>query len=125
MSQTIYDVTVTKCGGEAQDLLGGGMAVLFGPDAPEFLQDIVFAHTRGELRRTPKAGDCLDVDGRQFRVTKVGDVVAKNLGELGHCTICFGPVGDAGSLPGSLQVEPAEPPAIEVGTRIRLMGKAE
>lgn len=120
MRQTIYDVTVTRCGAEALEMLKVGMAVLFGPETPEFLADIVFQHTGGKLTRAPRPGDVLEVDGKAYRVSKVGEVVEKNLGELGHSTVCFGDAGDAGSLPGSIQVDANSAPAIHVGTRIRI-----
>lgn len=124
MSKTIYDVTVTACGNEAREMLKGGMAVIFGPETPDFLADIVFAHTKGELVQPVRPGDTLEVGDHNFTVTKVGDVVQKNLGELGHCTICFGDIGDAGDLPGSIQVDAGEAPAIDTGTRIRFVSAA-
>ncbi|WP_165212155.1 PTS glucitol/sorbitol transporter subunit IIA [Streptococcus tangpeifui] len=100
----IFETKVLEVGPEAQGMIDGAdMMILFGEGAPQDLAEYCFTIDNKHLTGPIKVGGRLVVDGEDFPITSVGEVVEKNLVNLGHITIAFD--GDReGSLPGTLHV---------------------
>ena len=60
------------------------------------------------------------IDGKEFAIVKVGDVANENLKNLGHVTYNFNGK-DAECLPGTICVEKAELPALDIGSTIAIV----
>jgi PTS system glucitol/sorbitol-specific IIA component len=95
------------------------MLIFFGDDAPETLADYCY-----NIQLTPStdeitAGMTFSFDDQLYKITAVGDVVKKNLDDLGHITLRFDGSKTA-ELPGTLYVEEKEMPTITVGTKIAI-----
>ena len=59
-------------------------------------------------------------DGKEYKIVKVGDVANENLANLGHVTYSFNGE-DAECLPGTICVEKAEIPALDIGSTIAIV----
>mgnify|MGYP001165989820 CR=1 FL=1 len=115
----IYETEVTNIGPEAEMFQAENMLIFFGDEAPETLADycynIVLKNSTGEI--TP--GMTFTFDDQSYKITAVGDVVKKNLDDLGHITLRFDGSTEA-ELPGTLYVEDKPMPTIQVGTKISI-----
>ncbi|SJZ74648.1 PTS system, glucitol/sorbitol-specific IIA component [Pilibacter termitis] len=115
----LFETTITAIGIEAEKLAEENMVILFGDEAPDFLADycykIILKNLEGEIH----AGMTLQIANVPYEIMAVGDVVVKNLNELGHITIKLDGSTNA-ELPGTLYVEEKELPEITVGTTIAI-----
>lgn len=115
----IYSTTVTNLGPGAGDFLEEKMIILFKGDAPAELAEFCILHEENDLAGTVQSGDTLHLGEHSFTITAVGSAVDKNLEALGHITIKAD--GSAESdLPGTLNIEEAELPAIHAGDKIQI-----
>lgn len=116
----IFETKVLEVGPEAQGMIDGAdMMILFGEGAPQDLAEYCFMIDNKNLTGSIKVGGRLVVDGKTFPITSVGEVVEKNLVNLGHITISFD--GDKeGSLPGTLHVSAPDKVQLRSGSIIQL-----
>ncbi|AWN19675.1 PTS glucitol/sorbitol transporter subunit IIA [Streptococcus sobrinus] len=116
----IFETKVLVVGPEAQEMIDGAdMMILFGEGAPQDLAEYCFMIDNKDLTGPIQVGGHLVVDGQAFPITSVGDVVEKNLINLGHITISFD--GDSeGSLPGTLHVSAPDKIQLSQGSLIQL-----
>lgn len=115
----IFQTQVKEIGLEAEMLKEEHMMVLFGEDAPPMLAEFCY---NIELHKSTAAiieGMELIVDDTHYLVTAVGNLVRKNLDDLGHISIKFDGATVA-ELPGTLYVEAKELPDIKVGSVIMI-----
>ena len=61
----------------------------------------------------------LEIDGKEYKILVTGHVMQKNLEALGHISIQFSGAEDC--LPGSMVVEEAEVPVLQIGSVIRIL----
>ncbi|GAA2912873.1 PTS glucitol/sorbitol transporter subunit IIA [Enterococcus pseudoavium] len=115
----IFETQVTNIGPEAEMFQEEKMLIFFGNDAPATLADycynIQLAASTGEITK----GMTFTFDDQAYKITAVGDVVKKNLDDLGHITLRFDGSATA-ELPGTLYVEAKAMPTITVGTKIAI-----
>lgn len=115
----IFETKVTNIGPEAEMFRAENMLIFFGDEAPETLADycynIELKNSVGEIL----PGMTFSFDDQSYQITSVGDVVKKNLDDLGHITLRFDGSAEA-ELPGTLYVEEKEMPVIKVGTKISI-----
>lgn len=116
----IYGTTVAELGSLVTAFMGEKMVILFNENAPAELRDYCVLHKGGELVDTVAAGDTLRYAGADFKVVFVGSEVQKNLKDLGHITIRFNGNAEGESLEGSLYVEDAPIPHIQVGDTVEI-----
>lgn len=117
---TIYHTKVVNIGSQANLFKEENMMILFGTAAPADLADYCFNIELTTVNGTIATGDTLSFDHQDYKVTAVGNVVLKNLKDLGHITIKF----DGSSNPtlgGTLHVEDKAFPDITVGTEITIV----
>lgn len=115
----IFETQVTNIGPEAEMFQQEKMLIFFGDDAPETLADYCY-----NIQLTPStneitAGMTFSFDDQPYTITAVGDVVKKNLDDLGHITLRFDG-SETAELPGTLYVEEKTMPIITVGTKIAI-----
>ncbi|HZA46522.1 MAG TPA: PTS glucitol/sorbitol transporter subunit IIA [Rubrobacter sp.] len=114
----IYMTEVTNVGPEVEELLEeAGTLVLFEEGAPPELAEMSVLHLRSESREDPpEVGDMMVIDGREFRITAVGDSAWKNMLKLGHASFKFNGAEEV-ELPGEICLE--EPGSGDIGESIR------
>lgn len=116
---SVFETEVTNIGPEAELFKEEKMLILFGDNAPEGLAEycynIVMAKSNEDI--TPEMS--LTFDDTSYQITAVGNVVDKNLNELGHITVKFTGETEA-EMAGTLYVEKAEMPQLTVGTKIAI-----
>ena len=97
-----------------------GMFILFGDNAPDTLKDYCYTIDVNPIQQEIKAGQKAVIDGKEYNITAVGDVVMQNLGNLGHVTFSFTGETEA-ELPGTIYLEEATVPKLEVGSTIQII----
>jgi PTS system glucitol/sorbitol-specific IIA component len=109
---------VTNVGPEVEELLEeAGTLVLFEEGAPPELAEMSVLHEHSESREDPpEVGDMMVIDGREFRITAVGDSAWKNMLKLGHASFKFNGAEEV-ELPGEICLE--EPGSGDIGESIR------
>ncbi|PCE67169.1 PTS glucitol/sorbitol transporter subunit IIA [Salinivibrio sp. YCSC6] len=113
----LYQVRIESLGEFASDALEENMMILFSNIAPEEVKDYCFIHCHDQLKGEIKPGNTLKISDCSFSITAVGDVVNKNLSELGHITIRFDGEHSA-EFPGCVHVEGNRPDNIVCGDEI-------
>ncbi|MGT2910142.1 PTS glucitol/sorbitol transporter subunit IIA [Streptococcus cameli] len=117
---TIFNTQVVAIGPEAAGMIEAtNMLILFGEGAPVDLAEFCFTIDNKELTGTISVGSTLRIDGASYPITAVGDVVEKNLSNLGHITINFDGSAE-GSLPGTLHVQADTLPTVSEGSLITI-----
>lgn len=118
---TIFETTVTAVGPEAQGMLeGANMIILFGEGAPADLAEYCFTIDNKNLSGSIRPGGTVLINDKSFPITAVGEIVEKNLNNLGHITIAFDGSKE-GSLPGTLHVSAEELPDLNTGTLVKII----
>lgn len=115
----VFETEVTGIGVQAALFEEEKMIILFGDNAPETLADYCYNIRVVPLHKEIDENIKLSFDGQSYQVTAVGEVVKKNLEDLGHITIKFDGSKKA-SLAGTLYVEEKPMPKIHIGTIIKL-----
>lgn len=114
---SIYETKVKGIGTEARLFKEENMIILFGLNAPDTLKDYCFNIMVNPVDGEINPGMTISFNQQFYQVTAVGDVVAKNLNDLGHVTIKFDGETVA-ELPGTLHVEQRSYPEIDLETTI-------
>lgn len=116
---TIYSTTVSNIGSEAELFKEEQMIILFGENAPAELADYCYNIQVNPLNGQITPGQHIYFNDAAYEITAVGNVVEKNLADLGHITIRFNGETEA-ELAGTLYVQAKELPAIGVGTNLTI-----
>lgn len=117
---TIFQTKVVAIGPEAAGMIEAtNMLILFGEGAPADLAEFCFTIDSKELTGEIAVGGKLVIDSVAFPITAVGNVVEKNLSNLGHITINFDG-SSQGSLPGTLHVAADRLPSLSEGSIIQI-----
>lgn len=122
--RTYFRSQVTSVGGEARDLIEGGILILFSPPCPPALSEVSVLHEPMEpLTRTPVAGDLLKIGEQSAELISVGEIAGDNLQKLGHVVVYFNKAVGEKTLPGALHIAGtfSAPPA---GAVIELQDRA-
>ncbi len=115
----MYQTVVKAIGSEAGLFKEEQMLILFGENAPETLKNYCYNIEVLPVERPIEKNMTLRIGDDQYRITAVGNVVTKNLHDLGHLTIKFDGAEQA-DLPGSLHVALGEYPDIQLNTKITI-----
>ena len=114
----IYDNKVKGLGACVAEF--EGMFILFGDNAPDTLKDYCYTIDVNPIQQEIKAGQKAIIDGKEYNITAVGDVVMQNLGNLGHVTFSF--TGETEpELPGTIYLEVSDVPKLEIGSTIQII----
>lgn len=116
----IYDNKVKGMGDAVLDFKDAGMFILFGDNAPDTLKDYCYTIDVLPIAAQIEAGQKAIIDGKEYKLTAVGDVVMKNLGNLGHVTFSF--TGETEpELPGTIYLEQSEVPELKIGSTVQIV----
>ncbi|CQR23653.1 PTS system sorbitol-specific enzyme IIA [Streptococcus varani] len=116
----IFETKVVAIGPEALGMIeGANMLILFGEEAPADLAEFCFSIDNKNLNGPIQVGGKLIIDNQEFVITAVGDLVEKNLRNLGHISVNFDGSADV-SLPGTLHAQADCLPTLEKGTIIKM-----
>ena len=110
--RTIYENTVKGVGDLASAFAEEKTIILFGDSAPDTLKDYCYSIDVKKADAVIEPGQTLEIDGKQY-------VMQKNLEALGHISIQFNGAEDG--LPGSMVVEEAEVPVLQIGSVVRIL----
>lgn len=116
---TVFETEVISIGSEAELFKDEKMVILFGKNAPDTLKDYCYNIKVNPVDGSITTDSILIIGESSFKVTAVGDVVQKNLEELGHITIKFDG-STSPELPGTLYVEEKELPELAIGTHVTI-----
>lgn len=116
----IFTTVVHEIGAEAKMFKDINMVILFGSSAPEALRPSCYIIDVNPVKAEIKKGMYLQINDHKYQLTAVGGEVQTNLKNLGHIAITFDGSEEA-NLPGTLYVENAEYPEIEVGSQISIV----
>ena len=117
--KTIYENTVKGVGDLASAFAEEKTIILFGDSAPDTLKDYCYSIDVKKADEVIAPGQVLEIDGKQYKILLTGPVMQKNLEALGHISIQFNGAEDG--LPGSMVVEEAEVPVLQIGSVIRIL----
>ncbi|MGM0878794.1 MAG: PTS glucitol/sorbitol transporter subunit IIA [Bacillota bacterium] len=115
----MYKSIVREVGELALSFEEDKIMILFGPQAPQELKEIVVIHEVEEdsSEEPIKEGGTIQIDDQQFTITAVGSAANKNLKELGHISVYFTePLEEV--LPGSVFASPHAFPQFKNGSVI-------
>ncbi|GEB77430.1 PTS glucitol/sorbitol transporter subunit IIA [Sporolactobacillus inulinus] len=115
----IYRTQIKSIGKSAKDFLQEKMLVLFGDEAPAGLKDYCFAIKVTPIQGEIQVGQHVAIDKDRFKITAVGNLVQKNLVDLGHITMRFDGSTTA-DLAGTLYLEAKPIPNLSVGSIIKI-----
>ena len=113
-------VTIKGKGAMVDAFREEGIFVTFGDNAPDTLKDFCYSIDVNPVDGEVTPGCKLVIDGKEFKIVKVGEVANENLKNLGHVTYNFGGE-DAECLPGTICMEKAELPALDIGSTIAIV----
>ncbi|MBV7390662.1 PTS glucitol/sorbitol transporter subunit IIA [Enterococcus alishanensis] len=116
---SVFETEVTKIGPEAEMFRAEKMLILFGDNAPEGLAEYCYNIVMAKSASDITTEMVLNFDDKSYKITAVGNVVDKNLNELGHITVKFTGEMEA-EMAGTLYVEATEMPQLAIGTKISI-----
>lgn len=116
---TIYENAIKGVGELASAFAEEKTIILFGDSAPDTLKDYCYSIDVKKADRVIEPGQMLEIDGKTYKILVVGDVMQKNLEALGHISIQFS--GAVDGLPGTMVVEEAEVPVMQIGSVVRIL----
>ena len=115
----IFETSVQEIGAEAALFADDKMLILFGDNAPEGLKEYAYQIIINRAKEEITTEMILAIGKTDLKITAVGNLVTKNLNQLGHITMKF--TGETtAALPGTLYLEGKEIPIITVGTKITI-----
>lgn len=109
-----FNATIVGWGEEALSFVGDpdtNFLVIFNENAPEELKEISVLHTKSNVYEEPAVGDIMNLCGKIYEITAVGEEAKHTLKDLGHCTLCF-TGGSEATLPGYIMLK-GEPFTVE------------
>lgn len=112
-----YHAKITGHGDMALDFLTENMLIIFNDNAPAELKEISVWHEISELASDVAVGDLMDIAGKEYFVTAVGDEANHTLKTMGHCSLRFDGA-DEPQLPGTVHLKGDGVPDIEIGKSI-------
>lgn len=112
-----YNVKITGYGSMALDFLTENMLIIFNDNAPAELKEISVWHDVSEMTSDVQVGDLMEVAGKEYFVTAVGDEANHTLKTMGHCSLRFDGA-EQPQLPGTVHLKGDGVPEIEIGKDI-------
>ena len=113
----VYENVVKEIGSQVGAFGDEELIILFGDHAPDGLREYCHLIDVKPTIERIQVGQILTLGDKVYEITAVGNVVEKNLVELGHITIMFDGANEA-ALPGTLYV-----PVMILSNRTALVGR--
>jgi PTS system glucitol/sorbitol-specific IIA component len=118
--RVVYNTKITKIGSMVANFYPEKMVIMFKENAPQDLADYCILHNINQLDEEIKVGYTLIIDDAEYKITAVGDVVNKNLRDLGHICLKFDGSKEA-ALDGTLYLEEKEIKMVSIGDVIEVI----
>ena len=118
LDKVIYETTITDIGECAAEFLDQDMMVTFLDSCPLDFKEFCFLHSENLLSEDIRIDDSLYIDGNEFQVLGMGDVVNDNLDSLGHITISFIDIVPTPKMGGTLYVKKGSQVNLSIGSKI-------
>lgn len=115
----VYETEIIDFGTLAENFKAEKMVILFGDNAPADLADYSYIIDIRPVNGNIEPGMIVSFNEKSYEITAVGNVVEKNLHDLGHITLNFNGSTEA-ELPGTLHLEDLALPDLAVGTTITI-----
>ncbi|MGW7998126.1 PTS glucitol/sorbitol transporter subunit IIA [Staphylococcus xylosus] len=115
----MYKTEIKHIGKDASAFEAEKMVILFGDNAPDELVDYCYIIDINEIDGEITESQKLFLDDNEYKITKVGSTVNKNLNDLGHITLKFDGSTEA-EQSGTLYLEAKPLANIEEGTKIEI-----
>ncbi|ACS85938.1 PTS glucitol/sorbitol transporter subunit IIA [Musicola paradisiaca] len=104
MRHVVWQATIRAVGQEAEAMRQDNRVILFSDCVPPDLGAYCLLHQDDEWFQPLAVDQQLELDGKNYVITAVGDVANHNLRELGHITLLFDGSATA-ELPGTVHVK--------------------
>ncbi|BBM18869.1 PTS sorbitol transporter subunit IIA [Enterococcus avium] len=104
---------ILEIGEEAQEMVGVGMLILFGDQAPVGLREYCLIHDQGQKIDCLSVNDKLVIGDHQYTVCEVGATAVESFNTIGHVTLKFNQTDNLLSGSIHLQEELCEFPDVE------------
>lgn len=118
----LYENTVENKGVSVDAFKDQNMFILFGSSAPDTLKDYCYTIEVNPIIGEITEGQTVEIDGKQYKITAVGNLVNRNLANLGHVTFSFSGAENE-ELPGTISVEKITMPDLTIGSTIKIFSK--
>jgi PTS system glucitol/sorbitol-specific IIA component len=115
-----YNVKITGIGDIALDFLTEDMLIIFNDNAPPELKEISVLHEASDLIDEVKIGDLVEICGKEYFVSAIGDEANHTLKKMGHCSLKFDGAA-APQLPGTIHLKGESNPEITIGQYITII----
>ncbi|SQI37264.1 PTS system glucitol/sorbitol-specific transporter subunit IIA [Leminorella richardii] len=112
MKQAIWRAQISAVGKEAAGFLSEGRIILFSDQAPQDLIDYCLVHGGSSLTKPIAVGQHLELYGKVYPITAVGEVASQNLEQLGHITLQFDGATQP-ELPGTVHLDGSAPSRLD------------
>lgn len=110
----IYTISVTAIGPQVEEFTEAGVWIFFQTDAPDELAEFALLHEAEAPLEPLAAGQVLEIDGRRYAITGVGDRANDNIRALGHMVLKANGAHEP-ELPGEVCIEEQALPQPFVG----------
>ncbi|MGW4127252.1 PTS glucitol/sorbitol transporter subunit IIA [Amycolatopsis japonica] len=98
-----YESTILRSGAEAQDMVDGGVVILYADPIPDALEEVSVVHVpAAKPGREVRVGDIFRLGDAEVELTAVGDRADENLRTLGHIVVYLNPDEGTSLLPGAV-----------------------
>lgn len=106
MNKFYYQSTILRVGDEAEELIHGGVLILFGEPLPSDLESLSVVHSPvGDPAQEMRPDDELWLGENRLTLTAVGERAHENLRKLGHVVVYTDPDPGGGLLPGAVHAD--------------------
>ncbi|MDQ0382466.1 PTS glucitol/sorbitol transporter subunit IIA [Amycolatopsis thermophila] len=98
-----YESTILRAGEEAQDMVDGGVVILYADPIPDALESVSVVHSpAAKPEREVRVGDIFRLGDAEIELTAVGERAHENLQTLGHIVVYLNPDEGTTLLPGAV-----------------------
>ncbi|NKQ54025.1 PTS sorbitol transporter subunit IIA [Amycolatopsis sp. K13G38] len=98
-----YESTILRFGTEAQDMVDGGVVILYADPIPDALEDVSVVHAPAATpEREVRIGDIFRLGEAEIELIAVGERADENLRTLGHIVVYLNPDESTTLLPGAV-----------------------
>jgi PTS system glucitol/sorbitol-specific IIA component len=98
-----YESTILRSGVEAQDMVDGGVVILYADPIPDALEEVSVVHAPvATPEREVRVGDVFRIGEEEIELIAVGERADENLRTLGHIVVYLNPDEGTTLLPGAV-----------------------
>jgi glucitol/sorbitol PTS system EIIA component len=116
-----YESTVVRAGEEVEQMVDGGVVILYADPIPDALESVSVVHSPAAAPvREIRVGDFFRLGDKEVELVAVGELANENLRTLGHIVVYLNPDEGTALLPGAVHGRgKVSPPAAGVTLSLR------